>query len=160
MVDRERDIRPDDPRINYAIQGSRVGVLTRVAAECGGSPPTHILPCYPGPLYGLVRHSTAAFRASGISGRPAARRFSASPKVRCEIEIRFGAFDAEAASRLGEVWPPAGAQRESYPGAVDAPVVRDNRSLVELLLPVPPDSGSVTPSGAGSGSAACICSCG
>ena len=65
-----------------------MGVLTRVAAECGGSPPTHILPCYPGPLYGLVRHSTAAFRASGISGRP---------KVRCEIEIRFGAFDAEAA---------------------------------------------------------------
>jgi hypothetical protein len=122
-----------------------------VAAECGDSPPTYILPCYPGPLYGLVRHSTVAFRASGISGRP---------KVRCEIEIRFGAFDAEAASRLGEVWPPAGAQRESYPGAVDAPVFRDNRSLVELLLPVPPGSGSVTPSDAGSGSAACICLCG
>ena len=62
--------------------------------------------------------------------------------------------------RLVKRGRPAGAYTPSFPGAVDAPVVRDNRSLVELLLPVPPRSDSFTPSGAGSGSAACICSCG
>lgn len=62
--------------------------------------------------------------------------------------------------RLVKRGRPAGAYTPSFPGAVDAPVVRDNRSLVALLLPVPPRSDSFTPSGAGSGSAACICSCG
>lgn len=37
--------------------------------------------------------------------RLVARRCSASPMARREIEIRLGTFDAEAATSAGEAWP-------------------------------------------------------